>query len=184
MNLLLPATARPWRAGLSCLRLNLRSSRVSPLPRLSFDSESPFHPPGTRDARMACTVNSSISTTVYPSFLGPGSTITPTLASSSCMAWSTRSLLACAWCSLRALMSRGRNSTGERQALHPLALRPPPCSLSPPPFHSLPTRSMGLLLHPHLLLRRAAFPTGGQRARLLPLQLRLRSLWLLDRRPP
>ena len=182
--MLLPATARPWRAGLSCRRLNLHSSCVSPLPRLSFDSESPFHPPGTRDARMACTVNSSISTTVYPSFLGPGRTITRTLDLSSCMVWSTRSLLACAWCSLRALMFRGRNFTGEQRVLHPLAPHPPPRSRSLSPLHTLPTRSMGLLLHPRLLLRCAVFPTGGQRARLPPLQLRLRPLWLLDRRPP
>ena len=183
--MLLPATARPWRAGLSCRRLNLHSSCASPPLGLLFDSESLFHPPRTRDARMACTENSFISTTVYPSFLGPGRTITLNLDLSSCMAWSTRSLPACDGCSLRALMSRGRNFTGERQALHPLALRPPPCSQSLSPFHMLPTRSMGLLLlHPRLLLRCAVFPTGGQRARLPPLLLRLRPLWLLDRRLP
>ena len=182
--MLLPATARPWRAGLSCRRSNLHLSCASPPLGLLFDSESLFHPPRTRDARMACTVNSSISTTVYPSFLGPGRTITRTLDSSSCMAWSTRSLLACAWCSLRALMFRGRNFTGEQRVLHPLVLRPPPRSRSLSPLHTLPTRSMGLLLHPRLLLRRAVLPTGRQRARLPPLQLRLCSLWLRYRRPP
>lgn len=85
-SLLLPPMARPWRAGLSCLHLNLHSRSISLLLVLLCGCRWRAHLILISDALTACTAHNSAFEKAYPLTLDRGNTIRPCQAMFLCTA--------------------------------------------------------------------------------------------------